>query len=613
MPLKTGDTLLNGQYRISSLLGWGGFGAVYHAEDVHLREQVAIKELIPTLAGDKQLLERFSDEARTTMRLRHQRIVATHHAFPESDNYYIVMEYMPGGSLQQRLRDSGPAPVQDALALAIELCDGLSHAHQEGIVHCDLKPANILFAADGTAKIADFGIAHIPQDKLTRTWRTPSGFAAGSLPYMPPEQADGVRADPRVDIFALGAVLYRVLIGRTYLDFEPSDTPGATAENVRRIRNCDPLPPSEHRLEISPDLDQLVLKALSKEPDQRFASAPDFADALAACLELEQARRVTISQVLEELPPDTPVPERLPRWFWPILATAAVLLLLILGGIAALTVPPGPTPTSTQVAVGLVATPVEPTASSMSTPSVAGPPTIPTAAEPAGGQVTEELLPSDTPTPALAIASRPPSDVDVVVEIGVSSRVDQPTAVKPTDTPSPIPPPPAHIFDDFEAYGSNGALEAVYTINAAHGANAARITLCSPPFVSAGARGASFYYEIRHGPPSDYAGFERSFEPQNWNRFKHLILWVKSDGSPRDIVIQIRERNGEVWRHRVNLSTFSEKTFRLRLDLDTFSWADWSPWQNGRFDLAAIDYLGVYVGNGGLGSGTIYVDAIKLR
>ena len=154
MALQPGDTLLNGQYRILRQLGRGGFGFVYLAQESPLEEQVAIKELIPGLVGDEGSLKRFLAEAKATRRLTHERIVRTHHVFGEGGNYYIVMEYMPGGSLEERLgyKANCPCPWMQSKRLAAEVCAGLAYAHQRGVVHCDLKPANILFAADGVGQ-----------------------------------------------------------------------------------------------------------------------------------------------------------------------------------------------------------------------------------------------------------------------------------------------------------------------------------------------------------------------------------------------------------------------------------------------------------------------------
>jgi formylglycine-generating enzyme required for sulfatase activity/serine/threonine protein kinase len=287
MALNPGDTLLNGHYRIDRQLGRGGFGFVYLAQDTLLGEQVAIKELIPALVGDETMLRRFLAEARATMRLTHKHIVRTHNVFAEGGNYYIVMEYMAGGSLEGRLRECGSLSISEAVRVAAEVCEGLACAHEEQVVHCDLKPDNILFDGKGTAKIADFGIAHVSGEMLTRSWMTPAGFVAGTLPYMSPEQAEGVRDEPRIDIYALGAVLYRMLTGRTYLDFDQRETPAAQADNVYRIRNQEPQLPSAHNPLVPAWLDRVVLRALAKRTQERYTGA----EALRAALLQTQAQQ----------------------------------------------------------------------------------------------------------------------------------------------------------------------------------------------------------------------------------------------------------------------------------------------------------------------------------
>ena len=357
--LKPGDTLLNGQYRILRQLGRGGFGYVYHARHTHLREEVAIKELTPGLVGDEQMLRRFIDEARATLRLRHERIVGTQDLVQDRDNYYIIMEYVPGGSLEDRLKSEGPLPQPDVLRVAGDVCQGLDHAHQQGVVHCDLKPANILFAADGTAKVADFGIAHVPEQALTRSWHAPAGFVAGTLPYMSPEQTEGVRDDPRIDIYAMGAGLFRMLTGHTYLDFDTRETPAAQAGNIDRIHQQAPIAPSSRNPGVAEWLDAIVLTALSKRPEYRFDSTQAMADAL----ESRTAPQLTPPPLTPApaLPSPAPVPAPspaekhrlswrpplwkrysagqgapLPRWFWPATVGAAALLLMIVFGLVAL-------------------------------------------------------------------------------------------------------------------------------------------------------------------------------------------------------------------------------------------------------------------------------------
>jgi hypothetical protein len=183
------------------------------------------------------------------------------------------------------------------------------------------------------------------------------------------------------------------------------------------------------------------------------------------------------------------------------------------------------------------------------------------------------------------------------------------TPTPPTPTPTPIPLP---ILDSFESYEDDEALQAVYTINAAWGKNEAWVTLASPPEIANGSRGLAFHYEIRHDPPDDYAGTDRYFPSQDWRGYNYLHLWVRSDASGRDFVVQFREDSMEVWKYTTNLSKFDTRDFKIPLSKGYFQWADWSVWDNGVIDLGSINGIAFYAGNGDTGKGTIYIDAISL-
>jgi eukaryotic-like serine/threonine-protein kinase len=408
MPLQPGDLLLNGKYVIRALIGRGGFGFVYLADDTLLHEPVALKELIPALVGDEEILRRFLGEARATMRLTHERIVRTHDVFVERGNYYIAMEYMAGGSLEARLKEGGAPPVEAAVRVAAEVCEGLAYAHAHGVVHCDLKPANVLFDDQGRAKVADFGIAHIPAEMYSRSRVTQAGFVAGTLPYMSPEQADGVRDDPRVDVYAAGAVLYRMLTGRPYLEFDTQETPGAQARNVGRIQAEDPVAPSTHNRRVPAWLDAVVLKALAKRREERYGSAAALREAL---LRHEPPPALVVPAVLPRAEPGLAPPPRgpappasrpprrgLPAWFWPGVGGAGLLLVLALllavwsTGRGADRPPPtavlghatAPVPaTSTERPLKVTKTPASPTPTGVARPPTVAPsPRPPTAAPP---------------------------------------------------------------------------------------------------------------------------------------------------------------------------------------------------------------------------------------
>ncbi len=427
MSLQPGDTLLNGQYRIERLLGRGGFGFVYLAHDTLLQEELALKELIPALVGDEGMLKRFLAEAKATMRLTHERIVRTHAVFAERGNYYIAMEYMAGGSLEARLAERGALPVEDAVHVAADVAEGLAYAHGRGVVHCDLKPANVLFTADGHAKVADFGIAHVPREMFSRSWATVLGFVAGTLPYMSPEQADGVRDDPRADLYALGAVLYRMLTGRTYLDFDERDTPGAQARNVGRIQTEQPQPPSSHNRRVPAWLDAVVLRALAKRPDERFATAGELLAALtrkgaapipAAAPPRSEGETVIVPPTARPAAAVTPARSPAPqlRWLWPAIAGTVGLLVIVVIALIASAVEGGrgkPAPTVTPV------------------PPVSSAPTARIRVSP-----TPTLVPTLTPVPTV-----PPAPTAVPATI-----VPPPSATavpRPTTTPAPSATPTA--------------------------------------------------------------------------------------------------------------------------------------------------------------------------
>ena len=220
MPLTPGATLF--EYRITRTLGQGAFGTVCLAHDTLLDRPVAIKELTAAAQADPVAFQRFLQEARAAGSLNHPNIVTIYTLKPVGDTMYIVMEYLSGGSLRGLLSQRGRLPVDDAVRIAADVCDGLAAAHAKGIVHRDIKPENILLAADGQAKVGDFGIAHVPRSAggayvggLTQT-----GFQPGTLIYMSPEQIRGEAVDGRSDVYQVGALLYEMVAGRHYIDVE---------------------------------------------------------------------------------------------------------------------------------------------------------------------------------------------------------------------------------------------------------------------------------------------------------------------------------------------------------------------------------------------------------
>ncbi len=333
---KPGDTLLKGRYRVMRLLHRGGFGYIYLAQDRLLEQNVALKELMPVLADDSATLKRFIHEAQATSRLIHPNIARTLDVFTDRGNYYIALEYLPGGSLEDLLHQRSWLSLDEAVLIAADICAALSQAHNQGVYHCDIKPGNILFDKNGVAKLADFGIAHVSETLVARNWRTARDFSSGTLLYMAPEQLDGVRDDPRVDVYALGAVLYQMLAGRPYLPFDPQDTAGAQANNINLIRHHRPQPLDR----LPSEVNAVLIKALSKQPTRRYPSAAALRSALVQT-SLPYVTSVRAVMALSPLDSATPRPAGLltqrdapSDWLWLATAAMGVSLLFLLAAYA---------------------------------------------------------------------------------------------------------------------------------------------------------------------------------------------------------------------------------------------------------------------------------------
>jgi serine/threonine protein kinase len=256
---------------------------------------------VPRFVDNQQMVQRFIQEARATLRLTHTHIARTHTIFQDRGTYYLAMEYLAGGSLADRL-GAGPLPVEEGVRIATDLCRALACAHEEGIVHCDVKPANVLFDERGRVHLADFGIAHLSAEVMTRQFLTATGTAMGTILYMAPEQLEGVRDDPRVDIYALGALLYEMVAGQPYVDFDRESTPLAQSNNIQLIRTQAPRPLRSVNPDLPGWLAQAVDRALRKAARDRFATAEELRAAL--------QRKVQREAKWEPLPPTQLVPDR---------------------------------------------------------------------------------------------------------------------------------------------------------------------------------------------------------------------------------------------------------------------------------------------------------------
>jgi eukaryotic-like serine/threonine-protein kinase len=258
------DTLFDGRYRIQRKLGAGGMADVYLAEDQELGRRVAIKILNGRHANDAQFIERFRREAKNAAALNHPSIVSIYDRGEAEDTYYIAMEFLDGRTLKELIVGRGAAPINVAIEYGRQILSALRFAHRHGIVHRDIKPHNVLVDAEGRVKVTDFGIARAGTSQMTET-----GSIVGTAQYLSPEQARGGEVDPRSDLYSLGVVLYELLTGKTPFD---GDTPVEIA--MKHLSNA-PKPPSKLRPEIPPELDKVVLRALAKNPDERYQSADE--------------------------------------------------------------------------------------------------------------------------------------------------------------------------------------------------------------------------------------------------------------------------------------------------------------------------------------------------
>ena len=278
------DRIFDKRYVIKRKLGSGGMADVYLAEDQELGRRVALKLLDDRHASDEQFVERFRREAQSAAGLNHPNIVSIFDRGRAEGTYYIAMEYLDGRTLKELLVRNGPTPIPIAIDYARQILGALAFAHRNGIVHRDIKPHNIVVGGDGRLKVTDFGIARSGASQMTEV-----GSIVGTAQYLSPEQARGAPVDPRSDLYSLGVVLYEMLTGTVPFT---GDTP---VEIAMKHLSQVPKPPSELRPDIPHDLDAVVMRALAKDPDQRYGSAEEMDADLARV-----ARGVSVSRETED-------------------------------------------------------------------------------------------------------------------------------------------------------------------------------------------------------------------------------------------------------------------------------------------------------------------------
>ncbi|MDT5095013.1 MAG: eukaryotic-like serine/threonine-protein kinase [Mycobacterium sp.] len=261
---------LSDRYELGEILGFGGMSEVHLGRDLHLHRDVAIKVLRADLARNPSFYLRFRREAQNAAALNHPAIVAVYDTgeahTPSGPLPYIVMEYVDGITLRDIVNNDGPIPPRKAIEIIADVCQGLHFSHQHGIIHRDVKPANIMISRTGAVKVMDFGIARALTDT---TGATKTATVVGTAQYLSPEQARGDTVDARSDVYSLGCVLYEILTGQT--PFAGASPLAVAYQHVREA----PAPPSNRHSEVTPELDAVALTALAKNPDNRYQTAAE--------------------------------------------------------------------------------------------------------------------------------------------------------------------------------------------------------------------------------------------------------------------------------------------------------------------------------------------------
>lgn len=311
MNISPGETV--GPYRIIEQLGSGGMATVFKAYHPALDRYVAIKILHPVFKADPQFFERFKREARIVANLEHANIIPVYDFNEHQGEPYLVMRYVEGDTLKAHMQGRPMAPPQ-ILGLMRPVCQALAYAHRQGVLHRDIKPSNVMISKDGSVFLSDFGLARMVQVGESTLSQD---MMVGTPQYISPEQAQGIsNLDGRTDIYSLGVVLFEMLTGRVPFN---ADTPFATVHD----HIYSPLPlPSAINPNINPAAERLLLKALAKEPDDRFATADELLEALEKTLG---------AQIVAATPPQataTPQQAATPWWVW---AGSAVLVICLLG------------------------------------------------------------------------------------------------------------------------------------------------------------------------------------------------------------------------------------------------------------------------------------------
>src|SRR5438132_477847 len=301
-----------GKYVVKRELGRGGMGAVYLAEQTGLGREVAIKELIPSAAADPIALKRFLQEAQVMARTSHPNLVQVYDMEQIQGANYIVLEFVRGKSLRDWL-NRGAIPPPQVFAVMHGVLQALDYAHRHAIVHRDMKPENVLISDEGDVKVADFGIARLTDDSAgPGSTATKTGTTVGTPQYMSPEQVASSKVDGRSDLYSAGIVFYELVVGQP--PFTASEADGPFTLMAKHVQ-APPKPPSVFRPGLNPELERLILKSLSKRPEDRFQTGQEFDDAMSRVADqmspgwqrsLEPG--ADLSRMVPRATPATPIP-----------------------------------------------------------------------------------------------------------------------------------------------------------------------------------------------------------------------------------------------------------------------------------------------------------------
>ncbi len=469
MTVEAGRKL--GRYVLSRKIGAGGMAEVWEAFDEGLHRSVAVKVVRDEIAGEAEFRERFIREARLAAQLEHPRILPIYDFGTEGGVTYLVMPLLPGGSLKERI--SGPMPADEAVEALAAIAAALDHAHGRGVLHRDVKPSNVLVDASGSLLLADFGLA---KNTAVSSELTVAGMVVGTPAYMAPEQAVGRPVDARADQYALGIVAFELLTGRTPFR---SESPFAILD--KHLREAPP-PPSSFVPDLPPEVDDVLAKALAKQPQERFATCRQMVEALAAALGASMPMRPStavraarppdqtwVADTAATMPPLTPRPTRAtprpahltmpapqtavtarrPAPSGPssnaVVAAIVVVALLFIGVAAGLgwtLLRPKGTPAEPPATGAALPTPVPVDAVPTPTPETAGAGEIPAGDNPTGGASSPTDDSSRVTVEELGVPTMPPAVTPRATPVPVRSAATGSYPVPPTSAPPTLSVPP---------------------------------------------------------------------------------------------------------------------------------------------------------------------------